>query len=493
MYRSFVLIITLFAVAALGQSPSKVLKRAEKALGGTNALQMRSSITMRGRITRLSDGSGGEFRLEASKPNSLHIAYDIAGEEVETGYNGRSGWRRDSRNGLQTLTGDKGPLLQALAAFRNSLWLNAKADKVRITSGGKASVNSHASDVVVFTSQKGLAIKIYFDSQTGLPIREELGDEIWDLDDYRSVGTLKMPYAIGARLNGQDHEIRLEDVSTNKTIAASVFDFPKPVGQPLPDLTNLFSDLKANQERIEAVLENYAYTRKIITRELGKDGVLRETSSETQQISFYKGYPIERTIERDGKALSASQQADEDKDVTKRTEEIDKKIAKTESKPNQNEENDGKVLLSELLKASNLLNPRRERFRGRDVIVFDFEPNPAFDMKNAKSMLKFFGKVAGVIWVDEKDKQLVKVEAYLANNFSIGGGLVVKLKKGASFIAEQERVNDEIWLPSLMEINLAARVFLFKGLAINQVVRSYDYRRFQTEVKDAKVNDVQKP
>ena len=493
MYRSFVLIITLFAVAASAQSPSKILKRAEKALGGTKALQTRSSTSMHGRITRLSDGNGGEFRLESSKPNSLHIAYDVAGEEVETGYNGRSGWRRDSRNGLQTLTGDKGQLLQTLATFRNSLWLNAKADKVRITSGGKASVNSHASDVVVFTSQKGLAIKIYFDSQTGLPIREELGDEIWDLDDYRNADNLKVSFLIKAKLDGQSYEIKLDDVAANKSIAASVFDFPQPIGQPLPDLTRLFTDLKTNQERIEAVLENYAYTRKIITRELGKDGVLRETSSETQQISFYKGYPIERTIERDGKALSASQQADEDKDATKRTEEIDKQIAKTESKPNRNEENDGKVSLSELLKASNLLNPRRERFRGRDVIVFDFEPNPAFDMKNAKSMLKFFGKVAGVIWVDEKDKQLIRVEAYLADNFSIGDGLVVKLKKGASFIAEQERVNDEIWLPSLMEINLAARVFLFKGLALNQVVRSYDYRKFQTEVKDAKVNDVPKP
>jgi len=151
------------------------------------------------------------------------------------------------------------------------------------------------------------------------------------------------------------------------------------------------------------------------------------------------------------------------------------------------------VSIAELLKASRLINPRRERFRGRDVIVFDFEPNPSFDLKNAKSMLKFFGKTAGVIWVDEMDKQMVRVEAYLADDFSIAGGMLIKLKKGATFTAEQERVNDEIWLPSLMEINLSARVLMLKGIALNQLIRSYDYRKFKTEVKDAKVNEVQKP
>ena len=34
-------------------------------------------------------------------------------------------------------------------------------------------------------------------------------------------------------------------------------------------------------------------------------------------------------------------------------------------------------------------------------------------MKNAKSMLKFFVKTAGVMWIDEKDKQVARLEAVL--------------------------------------------------------------------------------
>jgi hypothetical protein len=73
-----------------------------------------------------------------------------------------------------------------------------------------------------------------------------------------------------------------------------------------------------------------------------------------------------------------------------------------------------------------------------------------------------------------------------------GGGVLAKLKKGAAFTIEQERINDEIWLPSIAEINLSLRVLLVKGIDLNQVIRSYDYRKFTTEVKDAKVNEVKR-
>jgi len=141
-----------------------------------------------------------------------------------------------------------------------------------------------------------------------------------------------------------------------------------------------------------------------------------------------------------------------------------------------------------VLRASNLLNPRRERYKGRDVIVFDFEPNTSFDYKNARSILKFFGKTAGVMWIDERDKQVARLDAVLFDSYKVGGGILANLKKGASFTLEQERINDEIWLPSIADINLDLRVLLVKGFNVNQVIRSYNYKKFQTEVEDATVN-----
>ena len=169
-------------------------------------------------------------------------------------------------------------------------------------------------------------------------------------------------------------------------------------------------------------------------------------------------------------------------------EEIEKRLAKSENADNA-AERDRRISIAEMLRASTLSNPRRERFRGRDVIVFDFEPNPAFDLKRAKSMLKFFGKMRGAMWIDEKDKQVARVESFLYDSFKIGGGVLAKLNKGASFTVEQERVNNEIWLPSTTDINFSVRVFLVKGIDFNMLTRSYDYRKFETEVKDAKVGN----
>jgi hypothetical protein len=71
--------------------------------------------------------------------------------------------------------------------------------------------------------------------------------------------------------------------------------------------------------------------------------------------------------------------------------------------------------------------------------------------------------------------------------------VLAKLRKGASFVLEQERVNDEIWLPSVADINLSVRVLLVSGVNVNQRIESYDYRKFTTEVKDAKVGDTSSP
>ncbi|MEQ1924261.1 MAG: hypothetical protein ABL952_17305, partial [Pyrinomonadaceae bacterium] len=86
-----------------------------------------------------------------------------------------------------------------------------------------------------------------------------------------------------------------------------------------------------------------------------------------------------------------------------------------------------------------------------------------------------------------------RLEAVLFENYNVGGGVLAKLRKGATFMLEKDRVGDEIWLPSQTDINLSVRVLLVKGIDVNQVIKSYDYRKFETEVKDATVDGTKKP
>jgi hypothetical protein len=489
-----------FSPTVLAQSADKILGRAEKALGGKKALQSIRSWQRKGSVTHLKDGAAGAFLMQAAEPNFYNEVFDLNGFETETGYNGKSGWQRNSREGLRTLTGSESRDFQAEAFYRNNLWLNYKKEKAKIVFTGQKTFDGKTANLISLTTAKGVPIKLYFDAKTNLLIREEIpagsGTKTFDYSDFRAIGGIQEPFLIKLKSGEDVYEIRLDQIIHNPNLAQADFDFPKISGEPLPDIPALLKELQANEDKVEKILENYSYTQKNTRRALGKDGVLRETDSETYQLSFYKGNRIRRLIEINGKALSEAKQKDEDKEVEKRVAEIEKQIVKREAKAAEQsssgapDEQSRRVSIAEVLRASRLINPRRERFRGRDVIVFDFEPNPSFDYKNAQSFLKFFGKVGGVMWIDEKDKQVARIEAVLFDSYKIGGGLLANLKKGASFTLEQERVNDEIWLPSTADINMSVKVFMVKGININQVIKSSNYRRFETEVKDAKVNEI---
>lgn len=497
-FNLLLLLFLALSVSAIAQSPAAILKRAEKAMGGAKTFQSVPAWSRSGTITNVKTGSKGKFRSETSQPNLYHTAFDLDGLEIESGYNGKSGWERDSRTGLKTLTGNASLAQQAEAAFRNAFWFNYKKEKSKILTDGKSTLDRKTVNVVLLNTAKGVEIRLYFDSGTGLLLREEIvsGDvsEAFVYDDYRDVNGTRQPFRLKMNRGGESYVVEFTEIRPDAQLARTAFDFPKVSGEPLPDIAKLLSEMRSNEDEVEKLLDSYSYIQRSTRREIGKDGVLRDKDSETYQLSFYKGNRIHRLIEKNGKPLSKSDQQDADKEAGKRVDEIEKQIAKNESEPKSTPSDEGRrVSIAELLRASKLTNPRRERFRSRDVIVFDFEPDPTFDFKNARSMLKFFGKTVGVMWIDEKDKQVARVEAVLFDNYNVGGGVLAKLKKGASFTLEQERLNDEIWLPSLADINLSVRVLLVKGIDLNQQIRSYDYRKFTTEVKDVTIDEQKKP
>ena len=489
-----------FGTTILAQSPKRILKNATKALGSKKQVNSIGSWVRKGLIIRVRDGASGNYLERSSKPNFYNSKFDLRGFERETGFNGKSGWVRDSREGLRTLIGAEGEHFKAEVVFRSSRWLDYKKRKEKIAPGPAAVINGKKTNVVFLTTRKAVRIKLFFDAASNLLVREEIpyGDKtkVFDYSDYRPVGGIKEPFQITTTIGDEKFAIKLDQIEHNKKIAGEEFNFPKVLGEPLPDIAALLKDLQANEDRVENILENYSYTEKTTKRKLEKNGNLSVTGSETYQLSFYKGYRIQRLISKNGKKLTPKQQRGEDKAVENRVKKIEKRIAKDElRKVNQSSsgtpDGDGRrISIAEVLRASKLLNPRREVLQDRNVIVFDFEPDPGFDFKNAKSFLKFFGKTAGVMWIDEKDKQVARLEAVLFDSFKVGGGLLAKLRRGASFTLEKQRLNDEIWLPSVADINLSIRVLLFGGVKVNQIIESSDYRRFKTEVKDAKVKDI---
>jgi hypothetical protein len=483
------------------QSPDKVLKNAVKAIGGEKALRNIVSTKATGKITRLSDKATGNFQSQSIQPNLYTSSFDLDGFETAVGYNGKSGWIRDSKSGLRTLTGAAGRDFQTESNYRNNRWLDYKKEKSKIVYGGRSKVNGKTADSIILTTVKGSVIKMHFETATGLLIRDEIsaGDtkHTYDYSNFRAVDNVLEPFSIVSTVDGgEKYEIKIDTVIHNSRIAKSAFDFPAISNEPLPDIAQLLKEVQTNQDRIDNILEQYSYTQTVVSRALDEDGAFSEKDSKTFQVSFYKGKRIRRLVAKNGRPLSPDEQSKEDKNIEKTVTELENKEAKKQARiakqgaaPEKSEE-DTRVSVAELLRASNLINPRRERFRGREVIVFDFEPNPNFDFKNVKSFLRFFGKMAGVMWIDAQDKQVTRLEAVLADNFKVGGGIMANMKKGAAFTSESERINNEVWLPSRVELNASIKVLLVKGININQIAKYSEYQKFNSEVKDSKVDEI---
>ena len=493
-----------FVISIQAQSPDKILKQSLKAMGGEKAVKNVKSWEAKGKITRISDGASGNYQAFAMQPNYYTESYDINGFEEAVGYNGKSGWSRNSKDGLRTLMGKSIRDFQVEAGYRNTRWLNYKNEKSKLIYSGPATVNSKQANSVTLTTVKNVKIKMYFDAATSLLIREEIPTDgtidTFDYADFRAVDGVLEPFTINATFDKERYEIKLDQVVHNPSSAVNVFDFPKISSEPLPDIQALLDQVRKNEDRVEDLLEQYSFTKTETMREIGKDGVMREKESKTHELTFYKSRRISRLVAENGKPLSEEDAEKELKRIEKQIKEIEKKEEEKAKKQHkeqgsaqsQSDEADSdegrRVSIADLLRASRLINPRRERFRGRDVIVFDFEPMPGY--KPTKDYEKFFGKMAGAMWIDPSDKQVVRAEATLLEAFKIAGGLLASLKKGSTFVFEQQRINNEIWLPSVAEVNISAKVLLFKGIEMNQLITYGDYKKFTTDVdKDVKIKE----
>ncbi len=472
-------------------------------MGGERALRNVKSWETTGRIKNLKDGSDGAYRAATMKPNFYTDAFDIRGLEVSAGYNGKSGWMRASRDGLRTLTGDSSRDFQVEAWWRNNRWLDYKKYKSKLSFGGRTDIDGNPTNTVILTTVKNVKIKMHFDSVSGLLVREELPagpvNRVFDYSDFRPVNSLMEPHTITLTIGDRSYEIKLDKIVHNPQIDRKIFDFPAVSNEPLPDIPTLIKEVGQNEDEIDRLLEKYTYTETITKRELDSKGQLRDKESETFELTFYKGNRIRRLVSKNGKALSADDEADETKRIEKRVRDIEKREAEKAKKAQKEREvaqdNGGspdpergqRISIAEVMRASRMVNPRRERYRGRDVIVFDYEPLPGY--KPQKDYEKFFGKMAGALWVDTGDKQVARVEARLIEAYKVGGGVLTSLKEGASFVLEQNRVNDEIWLPTRADINLGVKVLLLKGFSFNLAIDYGNYKRFNVEAEKEKLKD----
>ncbi len=250
------------------------------------------------------------------------------------------------------------------------------------------------------------------------------------------------------------------------------------VERPLPDIPELMRAVEVNQRASEAVEKDYLYRSVQTQEETDGHGGVKKTETREYDIFWVNGVPVHRMTRKNGKELSAEEQKKENEQIDKEVAKAKERRAKADEKGAETDpQGHDLVTVSRLLELGSFTNARRVQLNGRDTIAVDFAGDP-----KAKTKTRFedvIRDLAGTAWVDEQDRMLVKAQGHFLNNFKVGGGMVVNIQKGTNFSMEQRKVNDEVWLPAMVEGQGSARALLFFSFNGRFRAVESDYRKFK--------------
>jgi len=487
------------------QDASKIIEQYVKAAGGSKNLSKVQTLLIDGTVQVAGTDQTGTYTLRVKSPNRYYSELRNGGKTSIQAYNGKSAWHDGESDQIATLLGPNALELEAAAQYYNSHFLGFSKRKIGALFKGPAGIHGHQTYQVELTFPTGIQWEVFFDQQTHLIVAEKatllgVSQEI-DYDEYRTTNGVKLPFSMEIHRGADTYAVNVTRASTNETIGERVFDFPIQSQVKLPDLKKLFEEIDANQKEIDKVKEKYAGTQVEDETQYDKTGKI--TKKETNEYTFFylNGDEITTLVKKDGKPLGEEEQKKENEKTQKRIVEAQKEEKKKEEKEKKKEEKDEKAKeegkepkednddpgIEVFLRVCQFVNPRRERFRGQDVLVFDFEPNPEYKPKNLEE--RVVKELAGVVWIDEKAKDVVRLEAYFVGDVHIGGGVLANLQKGTSFIFEQAYINNEVWLPTYVEAHVGVRLLLVKGIKVNVSTKYSDYKRFNVET----LNTINKP
>ena len=235
-----------WAAGAQAQTADEVIGKHIAAIGGRAALEKLETRVSTGTISMSVQGTAisGPAEITAKAPNksrsyfSLDLSQFGAGEiVVDQRCDGKTAWASNSMQGERELTGSQ---LQAIlnSTFPTPL-LGYKESGATAELVGKETVGTRPAIAVKLTPKAGNPTTFYFDAENYLLLRTasrievpEAGGEVEqksELEDYREVDGVKLPFVVKISNGMQDISVTLNKIEHNKPVDEAIFS--KPAGK----------------------------------------------------------------------------------------------------------------------------------------------------------------------------------------------------------------------------------------------------------------------
>jgi hypothetical protein len=244
-----------------------------------------------------------------------------------------------------------------------------------------------------------------------------------------------------------------------------------PAEAALPDGNAYVRQLVERHRARERILDSYSYDVLERREELDASGSVKKTRSRRYEVFFVRGRPVRRLVGEDDRPLSAERQRKADREAREKAEAISGGTAVSEQPG---------MRLSAILDRYDFRSVGREPIDARASIVLDFGALPGRRSIDGDNVLR---NLAGRIWVDEAEGEVVRAEARNTSTIKFALGLGASVATLA-FRLEFRKVDDSVWLPSRIEATVAGRALLFKGFRTRVTTTYGNYRRFRVDVDE---------
>ena len=260
----------------------------------------------------------------------------------------------------------------------------------------------------------------------------------------------------------------------------------------LASTTALFSQIDAREiirnsvaadERNWRIARNYGFLRRVELRSLDSQGGLKSSEVKTYDITFQEGTPYSQLVQRDDRPLPATEERREQeilaKSIAERRQETTteraKRLSAYEGRPDWQRE-----AWHELADAFDFRLAGERRLDNHSIFLIEATPRKGYQPRSRTA--KLFRSLKARFWVDQRDHQIVKVEAEVIDTIWIGLFLV-RVAKGSRATLELTRVSDGVWLPDRLQVVASARLGLLKTYRFEQRVH---YSRYSCTPTDAR-------
>ncbi len=195
----------------------------------------------------------------------------------------------------------------------------------------------------------------------------------------------------------------------------------------------------------------------------------------TREVIVSKQGTVARLVERNGKPISATEDAAERARLQSDLDSPGNFLAhhRHDAGNRADETQMVKLLPQAMVYQFTPGQPQLPGVSGREVVI-DYRPNPDFHPPNMLADL--LTGIAGRVWIDEATHTMVRIEGHVLKPVNFGFGMVAHIYPGGTLELEQTQAAAGRWMYSRMEEHVTVRVAMVKTIPENVRIASSDFQ-----------------